>query len=185
MTCENSGRGAGRSVEEPVLAADPTWPPESAESFMRLALEEADRARDIGEVPIGAVVVDRTGDVIGRGFNRTITDIDPSAHAEVIAVRQAAAVLGNHRLTGCSLFVTIEPCLMCLGLMIQARIHGLWFGADDPLVGAVDGVFSRLEERGRFNHRFLVHRGLLAVESREMIQVFFRQRREDTGRGNE
>ncbi len=148
---------------------------------MRLALEEARRARDIGEVPIGAVVVDQAGEVIGRGYNRTITDIDPAAHAEVIAVKQAAAALGNHRLTGCSLFVTIEPCLMCLGLLIQARIHGLWFGADDPQVGAVDGVFSRLEERGGFNHRFHVHRGLLAAESREMIQLFFRQRRENTG----
>jgi tRNA(adenine34) deaminase len=173
------------SEEDPVLAADPTWPPEAAESFMRLALEEARRARDIGEVPIGAVVVNRGGEVIGRGYNRTITDIDPTAHAEVIAVKQAAATLGNHRLTGCSLFVTIEPCLMCLGLLIQARIHGLWFGADDPQVGAVDGVFSQLEERGGFNHRFRVHRGLLADESREMLQDFFRRRRESADRGSD
>ena len=152
---------------------------------MRLALEEAGRAREIGEVPIGAVVVDRMGDVIGRGYNRTITDTDPAAHAEVIAVKQAAEAVGNHRLTGCSLFVTIEPCLMCLGLLIQARIHGLWFGADDPQVGAVDNVFSRLEELGGFNHRFLIHRGLLAGECREMIQTFFRQRREGVGRGSD
>lgn len=167
------------------MAADPAWLSESAESFMRLALKEAGRARDIGEVPIGAVVVDQAGDVIGRGCNRTISDTDPAAHAEVIAVKQAAVAVGNHRLTGCSLFVTIEPCLMCLGLLIQARIHGLWFGADDPRVGAVDSVFSRLEELGGFNHRFQIHRGLLAGECREMIQTFFRQRREKAGRGAE
>jgi len=150
---------------------------------MRQALEEAEKARAIGEVPIGAVVVDQGGAVIGRGYNRTILDVDPAAHAEVIAVRQAAAALGNHRLVGCSLFVTIEPCLMCLGLLIQARIHGLWFGADDPRVGSVDGVFSRLEEAGGFNHRFPVQRGLQAERCREMIQTFFRQRRRNTADG--
>jgi tRNA(adenine34) deaminase len=165
------------------LAAEPTWPTDSAETFMLLALEEAEKAREIGEVPIGAVVVDQQGVVIGRGHNRTIIDVDPAAHAEVIAVRRAAAALGNHRLVGCSLFVTIEPCLMCLGLLIQARIHGLWFGADDPRVGAVDGVFSRLQETGGFNHRFQVRRGLLADHCRELIQTFFRQRRRDASGG--
>ncbi len=169
---------------ETVLVADPRWPPGAAESFMRMALKEAEKAREIGEVPIGAVVVDEQGIVIGRGHNRTVIDIDPAAHAEVIAVRQAATALENHRLTGCSLFVTIEPCLMCLGLLIQARIMGLWFGADDPRVGVVDGVFSRLEERGGFNHRFDIQRGQLAAECREMIQEFFRRRRRETGDGN-
>ena len=150
---------------------------------MLQALEEAEKAREIGEVPIGAVVVDPQGKVIGRGHNRTIVDVDPAAHAEVIAVRQAAAALGNHRLVGCSLFVTIEPCLMCLGLLIQARVHELWFGAGDPRVGAVDGVFSRLEEAGGFNHRFQVRRGLLADQCRELIQNFFRQRRREAAGG--
>jgi len=157
----------------------------TAESFMREALKEADRAGGIGEVPIGAVVVDPSGAVIGRGYNRTITDNDPAAHAEVSAVRQAAAALGNHRLTGCSLFVTIEPCLMCLGLLIQARVKELWFGADDPQVGPVDSILSPLEERGGFNHRFDIHRGLLATECRELIQAFFRRRRAETGRGTD
>lgn len=160
------------------MPADAAWPIESAEPLMRLALEEAEKAREIGEVPIGAVVVNRCGEVIGRGFNRTIADVDPAAHAEVVAVRQAAATVGNHRLTGCSLFVTIEPCLMCLGLLIQARIRALWFGAADPRVGAVDGVFARLEERGGFNHRFDVHRGVLADDCRALIQGFFRERRD-------
>jgi len=163
------------------MPANAAWPIESAESYMRLALEEAERARKFGEVPIGAVVVSRSGEVIGQGCNRTITDVDPAAHAEVVAVRQAAARVGNHRLNGCSLFVTIEPCLMCLGLLIQARIQALWFGAADPRVGAVDRVFTGLEKRGGFNHRFDVHRGLLADECRALIQGFFRNRR---GRGN-
>ncbi len=167
------------------MAADPEWCSKTAESFMRLALNEAERAGGIGEVPIGAVVVNPPGAVIGRGYNRTIIDNDPSAHAEVIAVRQAAAALGNHRLTGCSLFVTIEPCLMCLGLLIQARVKGLWFGADDPQVGPVDGVFSPLEERGGFNHRFDIHRGLLATECREMVRAFFRRRRVEAGHGTD
>jgi len=142
---------------------------------MRLAIAEAARAQDRGEVPVGAVVV-MDGHVISRGFNQPIGSHDPTAHAEIAALRAAAASLGNYRLSGATLYVTIEPCLMCVGAMIHARIALVVFGAAEPRAGALVSAAHAHETPG-LNHRLLVIGGVLEDECRAAMQEFFRQRR--------
>ena len=142
---------------------------------MEEALRCAQRALEAGEVPVGAVVV-CGGRIVGRGWNRNLTDHDPTAHAEVIALREAGATVGNHRLGDCDLFVTIEPCAMCAGAMVHARIRRLVYGADDPKAGAVRSVMQVLNHP-QLNHRVEVQSGVLAGRSAEILQEFFRNRR--------
>lgn len=143
---------------------------------MRLALAEAQRAGEAGEVPVGAVVVADSGVILGRGGNRPIADCDPTAHAEIIALRQAAARVGNYRLPGSTIYVTIEPCLMCYGAMVLARVRRLVFGAADPKGGVCVSLY-RLPEDERLNHRLVVSGGVLEGECRALLQEFFRHRR--------
>jgi tRNA(adenine34) deaminase len=144
-------------------------------SFMEAALEEAAAAAERGEVPVGAVLtVD--GRMVARAGNRTITDCDPTAHAEVVALREAARAVGNHRLPKAALYVTIEPCAMCAGAMIQARIGRLIYGADDAKGGAVRSCFSIFENPG-LNHRVEVTAGVLAERAAALLRVFFEARR--------
>ena len=142
---------------------------------MRAALELARRARDAGEVPIGAVVA-LGGEIVGRGFNQPITSGDPTAHAEIIAIREAAARIGNYRLTGATLCVTIEPCLMCVGALVHARIATLVYGAAEPRTGAVVSTVRGGELPGH-NHRFEVVSGVLEDDCRALIQTFFKEKR--------
>jgi len=144
-------------------------------TFMQAAIEEAQAAGARGEVPVGAVIVsdDR---IVGRGGNRTILDCDPSAHAEIVALREAAKGVGNYRLLGTTLYVTIEPCAMCAGAMVQARITRLVYGADDPKGGAVHSCFSILDHP-QINHRVELSRGILAEEAAALLQNFFAARR--------
>lgn len=145
------------------------------EPYMREALRLAAYAGTCGEVPVGAVVV--LDDVIvGRGYNRPITAQDPSAHAEIVALRQAAAYLRNYRLTGADLYVTIEPCAMCAGALVHARIRRVVFGAREPRAGAVVSTAQTLDLSG-LNHRVEVTEGILADEAQRLMQDFFRQRR--------
>jgi tRNA(adenine34) deaminase len=142
---------------------------------LALALDEARAAAAAGEVPIGAIVVE-SGVVIGRGQNRVLRDLDPTAHAEIVALRQAARALGNYRLPSCELFVTLEPCAMCAGAMIHARLGRLIYSAADPKAGAVGSVLEVLNHP-RLNHQMLITSGELAEESGELLRAFFRQRR--------
>lgn len=142
---------------------------------MHEAIRAAQRALEIDEVPVGAVVVCE-GKIIARGFNRNVRDSDPSAHAELVALREAAAAVGNHRLGGCDLFVTIEPCAMCAGAMVHARIRRLVYGADDPKAGAVHSVM-RVLNHPSLNHRIQVQGGILSGRCQELLQEFFRVRR--------
>jgi len=142
---------------------------------MRAALDEAREAGNRGEVPIGAVVV-LNETVVSRAGNRTIEECDPTAHAEVIVLREAARTIGNHRLLGTTLYVTIEPCAMCAGAMIQARIARLVYGADDTKAGAVRSCFSILEHE-KLNHRVEVTSGVLAEQSIALLREFFLARR--------
>jgi tRNA(adenine34) deaminase len=143
--------------------------------FMQRALELANVARDEGEVPVGAVVV-RDGEIIGEGYNRVIGDADPSAHAEMQALRAAAKVVGNYRLPGTTLYVTLEPCCMCAGTIIHARVGRLVFAADDPKTGAVGGCFDLLAD-SRHNHKVEVKGSFMAEESANILREFFRLRR--------
>jgi tRNA(adenine34) deaminase len=145
------------------------------ELFMEEALRAAQRALEAGEVPVGAVVVCE-GKIIGRGGNRNLTDCDPTAHAEIIALREAGAGLGNHRLEGCELFATIEPCAMCAGALVHARLKRLIYGADDAKAGAIRSVMQVLNHPS-LNHRMEVRAGVLAGRCAEVLQVFFRSRR--------
>ena len=145
------------------------------EALMAAALEEAARAGDAGEVPIGAVVA-LDGEVIGRGFNQPISSGDPTAHAEILAIRDAARRAANYRLTGATLCVTIEPCLMCVGALVHARIGTLVYGAPEPRTGAVASTVRGGELPGH-NHRFEVVSGIREAECRELMQLFFRNRR--------
>jgi len=145
------------------------------EGFMRAALEQARIAAQAGEVPVGAVVV-IDGDVAGAGFNQPIGTRDPTAHAEIVAIRAAAARVGNYRLTGATLYVTVEPCLMCVGAMVHARIGTVVFGAPEPKAGAVVSTLAA-HELPSLNHRMAVIGGVLEDECREVIQTFFRERR--------
>jgi tRNA(adenine34) deaminase len=145
------------------------------ELWMKEALRSARRALELGEVPVGAVVV-HEGKIIGRGFNRNIIDHDPSAHAEMMALREAGAALGNHRLGACELFATIEPCAMCAGALVHARIRRLIYGADDPKAGAVHSIMQVVNHPS-LNHRMEVRGGVLAGECAALLQEFFRGRR--------
>jgi tRNA(adenine34) deaminase len=142
---------------------------------MEEALRCARRALEAGEVPVGAVVVCE-GRVVGRGWNRNIADSDPTAHAELVALREAGAAVGNHRLGDCELFVTIEPCSMCAGALVHARIKRLVYGADDPKAGAVHSVMQ-VVNHPQLNHKMEVRSGVLAGRSAELLQTFFKDRR--------
>ena len=144
---------------------------ESDVTFMRAALTEAERAAEHDEIPVGAVIV-AGGEIITRGHNRSITDHDPTGHAEIVALRAAGSAAGNHRLTDVTLFVTLEPCVMCVGALIQARIRRLVFGAYDEKAGAVGSVLDLAGERG-LNHRFEVNGGLLQNECADLLSAFF------------
>jgi tRNA(adenine34) deaminase len=139
------------------------------------ALDEARAAAAAGEVPVGAIVVEK-GVVVGRGQNRVLRDSDPTAHAEMVALREAGRTLGNYRLGTCELFVTLEPCAMCAGAMIHARLGRLIYGAADPKAGAVSSVLEVLNHP-RLNHQMLVTSGILPDESGELLRAFFRDRR--------
>lgn len=145
-------------------------------SWMELALEQAALAASAGEVPVGALVI-KDGEIIGRGHNRNLLDDDPTAHAEIVALRQAAARLGNHRLTGCVMVATIEPCSMCAGALIHARIARLVYGASDPKAGAAGSLLQVINHPG-LNHRMEVTAGVLAGKCSEVLQAFFRQKRQ-------
>ena len=146
----------------------------SHETFMRRALQEAHRAREAGEVPVGAVVV-FDGALVGTGFNRPIGAQDPTAHAEIVALGAAGQALGNYRLTGATLYVTVEPCLMCVGAIVHARVGAVVYGVPDPKGGAVRSLLD-VGSLG-LNHRFEVVEGVLADECRELLQGFFREKR--------
>jgi len=142
---------------------------------MEEALRAAQRALEIGEVPVGAVVV-YEGRIVSRGSNRNLADNDPTAHAEIVALRAAGAIVGNHRLGECELFATIEPCAMCAGALVHARVQRLIYGADDAKAGAVHSVM-RVINHPQLNHRMQVKGGVLAGRSAEMLQSFFREKR--------
>jgi len=143
--------------------------------FMRAALAEAKVAAQADEVPVGAVVV-RNGEIIGRGLNRPIQDVDPTAHAEILALRAAAAEEHNYRLSGATLYVTLEPCPMCVGAMLHARIARLVFGAYDPKAGAAGSVIDLCEDR-RLNHQIEVNGGLMEEQCAGLLKKFFESRR--------
>ena len=149
---------------------------EKDERMMRLALAEARRAAEEGEVPVGAVIADAEGRVIGRARNQRETLHDPTAHAEMIAITQAAEALGAWRLEGTTLYVTLEPCAMCAGAIVLGRIPRVVFGAPDPKAGAV-GSLQDLSSDPRLNHRFPVERGVLADRCGDLLRDFFRARR--------
>jgi tRNA(adenine34) deaminase len=142
---------------------------------MQAALAEARLAGEAGEVPIGAVVA-RDGEILARGQNRVLRDGDPTAHAEMVALRAAASAVGNYRLNGCTLFVTLEPCAMCSGAMIHARLDRLVFAAVDPKAGAAGSVLAVLNHP-QLNHQMLVEQGILGDEAAELLRRFFRERR--------
>ncbi|MCP4429202.1 MAG: tRNA adenosine(34) deaminase TadA [Chloroflexi bacterium] len=146
------------------------------ETYMRLALKQAQLAADLGEVPVGAVVIWQ-GQVIGRGHNRKESDLDPTAHAEIIALREAAAFLRNWRLIDATLYCTLEPCPMCAGAMIQARLPQLVYGAKDTRFGADGSIVDVFNAEG-FNHRVDITAGILENNAAEMLQTFFRSLRE-------
>jgi tRNA(adenine34) deaminase len=145
------------------------------DTFMRAALEEARRGLAAGEVPVGAVVV-LDGRIVGRGFNHPIGSHDPTAHAEIAAMRDAALALGNYRLVGTTMYVTIEPCMMCVGAMVHARVSTLVFGAAEPKAGAIVSS-CRAHELPSLNHRIEVVGGVLEEDCRAVIQEFFKSRR--------
>jgi tRNA(adenine34) deaminase len=157
------------------LTTDDQLRDRSDELHMEEALRAAQRALEAGEVPVGAVVV-CDGRVIATGWNQNLSENDPTAHAEVVALRDAGAIVGNHRLEDCDLFATIEPCAMCAGALIHARIHRLIYGADDPKAGAVQSVMQVLNHP-QLNHRMEIKRGVLAGRCTELLQSFFRDRR--------
>lgn len=142
---------------------------------MREALALARQAATDGEVPVGAVVV-RDGQIVGRGRNRPVSSHDPTAHAEIDALRDAAANVGNYRLTGATLYVTLEPCVMCVGAFMHARVNTVVYGATEPKAGAMEST-QRAHEHPALNHRVSVISGVLAAECRDVLQAFFRERR--------
>jgi len=148
----------------------------SDEHWMRRALDLAGRAAAQGEVPVGALLV-RDGRILGGGWNRPIGERDPSAHAEIMALRAAGRQAGNYRLPGATLYVTLEPCVMCAGAIVHARVSRVVFGAFDPKGGAAGSRFALLPSDGRFNHRTVCAGGVLADESAGLLRTFFRQRR--------
>jgi tRNA(adenine34) deaminase len=149
-----------------------------SEHWMRQALNEAQAARTLGDVPIGCVIVhDPTGVVVGRGHNRREIDHDPTGHAEIIALRQAGVSIGHWRLLDCTLYVTLEPCAMCAGAIVNARVPRLVYGCADPKAGAVRTLYQLCED-ARLNHRVEVREGVLAEECAEALREFFREQRE-------
>jgi tRNA(adenine34) deaminase len=144
--------------------------------FMGMALEEALKGKESGEVPVGAVVVDSTGSVLGRGFNQPISSGDPTAHAEILALRAAAKALNNYRLSGLTLYCTLEPCAMCSGAIVHARIERLVFGAADRRAGAAGSLYNIVDDP-RLNHRVDVLPGVRGKECRELLGDFFAKRR--------
>lgn len=151
----------------------------SDEFYMHRALDQARMALESGEVPVGAVVVDMAGDIVGAGYNAPVSRHDPSAHAEIQALRAAAQALGNYRLDGCSLYVTLEPCLMCAGAIIHARLARVVYGAAEPKTGMVESK-ANLFAQPWHNHRVQVEGGLLAVQSRRLLRDFFAERRSES-----
>lgn len=145
------------------------------ERYMRLALDEARRAAEEGEVPVGAIIV-LDEEVVGRGSNRPIGNSDPTAHAEIVALRKAARRVGNYRLVGADVYVTVEPCLMCVGAMVHARVRRVVFGATEPKAGALGSMVNAMEFP-TLNHRFEVVVGVLEAECRGVMQAFFAARR--------
>lgn len=150
----------------------------SDENFMRLALAAAEQAKALGEVPVGAVLV-RDGEVIATGFNQPIGQHDPSAHAEMAALRAGAKVMENYRLPGCTLYVTLEPCAMCAGAMMHARLARVVFGANDPKTGACGSVLDVFAEK-KLNHHTVVSGGVLGDECGHLLSTFFAERRAQT-----
>ena len=144
-------------------------------AWMEAALEQARQAGEVDEVPVGAVVL-LEGEIVGRGHNRTLLDCDPTAHAEIVALRAAAKAVGNHRLTGAVLACTLEPCLMCCGALLHARVARLVWAAADPKKGAT-ALLEELQEAGRTNHRVILERGQGAGEASDLLKAFFRARR--------
>ena len=151
-------------------------PMDAHNSFMSVAFEEAKKAYAKGEVPVGAVLVGSEGEILSRGHNSPISLCDPTAHAEILVLREAAKVVGNYRLPGTMLYVTLEPCAMCLGAMVHARVRMLVFGASDPKAGVLGGAVD-LTKVLAFNHYTEVIGGVLADESTELLTTFFRERR--------
>jgi len=166
-------RNAGASPGLILLMSDSM--PDADRRWMQRAIELAERAREEGEVPVGAVVV-RDGNLIGEGWNRPIAAQDASAHAEIQAIRAAGAALGNYRLGGCTLYVTLEPCAMCAGAMVHARVERLVFGAPDPKTGAAGSVFDVVRAPA-LNHQLLVESGVMGEACGELLREFFRVRR--------
>lgn len=164
---EASGEQSGQSRSDPASDADRAW--------MRRAIALARDAADDGEVPVGSVLV-HDGQLITEGRNRPIAEHDATAHAEIVALRAAGAALGNYRLTGCTLYVTLEPCMMCAGAIVHARVERLVFGADDPRAGAVHSVCGALDAAW-LNHQVAWTGGVLAPECGDLLRSFFRQRR--------
>src|SRR5437763_7665049 len=154
--------------------------PSQDEIWMDVAIAEAIAARDAGEVPVGAVIV-KDGQLVAAGQNRNLRDHDPSAHAEIVALRAAGTRLGNHRLEGCDMYVIIEPCAMCAGAIVHARIARLIYGAKDPKAGAVESVMN-VVHHPRLNHKMEVIGGILEGECSQLLRDFFRSRRLETGR---
>ena len=150
---------------------------------MRLALAQAVQAKELGEVPVGAVLLDADGQLLASGFNRTIVDHDPTAHAEIVALRAAARAVQNYRLPGATLYVTLEPCAMCLGAMLHARIGRIVFATADPKTGACGGVVNLLEH-ATLNHQTTAMSGVLAEECGQYLRDFFRDRRGKTKQGD-
>jgi tRNA(adenine34) deaminase len=155
------------------MAPDPHE--EEHQVFMRLAIEEARKALHLGEVPIGAVLV-QGGEVVGSGFNQPLHTVDPTAHAEIVALRAAARAIGNYRLTGVTLYVTLEPCLMCVGALVNARVSAVVYGAAEPKWGALRSILDA--GTLRTNHRFEIVGGVLEEECRALVVDFFKYRRE-------
>jgi tRNA(adenine34) deaminase len=149
------------------------------EEFMRLALEEAKRAGQLDEVPVGAVLVSANGEVLAAAGNRTLAAADPTAHAEILALRAAARKVQNYRLLYTTLYVTIEPCPMCMGAILHARVAKLVYGAADPKWGAAGSLYD-LPNDTRLNHRVEVAAGVLEIDCRELIQTFFRKKRSES-----
>lgn len=145
---------------------------------MEQALRLAEQSQRLGEVPVGALVV-KAGTIIGRGWNQSVTRRDPTAHAEIVALREAALHLGNYRLTGCHLYSTLEPCPMCAGALVHSRIQRLVYGADDPRAGAAGSVFQ-IAHSALLNHRIEVISGVLAGPCADLLQRFFQSRREES-----
>lgn len=154
-------------------------PADADSDWMAQALALARGAELAGEVPVGALIVSAEGTLLGRGYNRTVLDVDPTAHAEMVALREAAWKCGNHRLVGCVAYVTLEPCAMCAGAMVQARIARLVYGADDPKAGAIRSVLA-LAAHPQLNHSFAVTAGVRAEECAALLRAFFQKRRAES-----